>query len=158
MMQSGDFMSNSRLKDLRMYEAVSQQKIADMIQCHLHTYRDYENKSWDSMPLSKALILAKFYNVSVGYLFCLTDVSEKYAIQQNEITKRIRYLRKKNGLNQDEMAAKLFCSTLTYKRYESDAHDIPMGTVVSLARIYHITPDLLIGEGNILEAQLPPMR
>ena len=151
MMQSGDFMNYSRLKDLRIYEDLSQQKIADMIQCHLHTYRNYENKSWDTMPLSKALVLAKFYNVSIRYLFCETEVSEKYAIQQNEITKRMRYMRKKNGFNQEEMAAKLFCSTLTYKRYEADALDMPMGPVISLARIYHITPDFLIGEGNILE-------
>lgn len=61
-----------RLEDLRIDADLTQQDVANILNCKREVYRRYE-KGIRELPLSYAIILAKYYSVSIDYLVGLTD-------------------------------------------------------------------------------------
>lgn len=61
-----------RLEDLRIDHDLTQQAIADVLFCQREVYRRYE-KGEREIPLSYAIKLAEYYNVSLDYLVGLSD-------------------------------------------------------------------------------------
>lgn len=61
-----------RLEDLRIDADLTQQQIADVLNCQREVYRRYE-KGIRELPLSYAIILAQYYSVSLDYLVGLSD-------------------------------------------------------------------------------------
>lgn len=61
-----------RLEDLRIDHDLTQQEIADVLFCKREVYRRYE-KGIRELPLSYAIKLAQYYNVSLDYLVGLSD-------------------------------------------------------------------------------------
>lgn len=61
-----------RIEDLRIDNDLTQQEVADVLSCQREVYRRYE-KGIRELPLSYAIILAKYYGVSIDYLVGLTD-------------------------------------------------------------------------------------
>lgn len=61
-----------RLEDLRVDADLTQQDVADILNCQREVYRRYE-KGIRELPLSYAIILAKYYSVSLDYLVGLSD-------------------------------------------------------------------------------------
>ena len=56
-----------RLEDLRIDHDLTQQDIADILFCKREVYRRYE-KGIRELPLSYAIKLSEYYNVSLDYL------------------------------------------------------------------------------------------
>ncbi|MBO6146596.1 MAG: helix-turn-helix transcriptional regulator [Lachnospiraceae bacterium] len=65
-------MHFQRIEDLRIDNDLTQQEVADVLLCQREVYRRYE-KGTRELPLSYAIILAKFYGVSLDYLVGLSD-------------------------------------------------------------------------------------
>lgn len=61
-----------RIEDLRIDHDLTQKDVADILNCQREVYRRYE-KGTRELPLSYAIILAKYYNVSLDYLVGLSD-------------------------------------------------------------------------------------
>ncbi|MCR4650344.1 MAG: helix-turn-helix domain-containing protein [Lachnospiraceae bacterium] len=61
-----------RIEDLRIDHDLTQQQVADILNCQREVYRRYE-KGTRELPLSYAIILSKYYNVSIDYIVGLTD-------------------------------------------------------------------------------------
>ena len=61
-----------RLEDLRIDHDRTQQDIADILFCKREVYRRYE-KGLRELPLSYAIKLADYYNVSLDYLVGRSD-------------------------------------------------------------------------------------
>ena len=61
-----------RIEDLRVDNDLTQQDIAELLNCQREVYRRYENGTRE-LPLSYAIILAKYYKVSLDYLVGLSD-------------------------------------------------------------------------------------
>lgn len=61
-----------RMEDLRVDNDLTQQDVADILSCQREVYRRYE-KGIRELPLSYAIILAKYYKVSLDYLVGLSD-------------------------------------------------------------------------------------
>ncbi len=61
-----------RIEDLRIDHDLTQQDVADILHCQREVYRRYE-KGIRELPFSYAIILAKYYNVSIDFLFGLKD-------------------------------------------------------------------------------------
>ena len=61
-----------RLEDLRIDADLTQQQVADILNCQREVYRRYE-KGIRELPLSYAIILSQFYSVSLDYLVGLSD-------------------------------------------------------------------------------------
>ena len=56
-----------RIGDLREDHDMTQQQVADLLNCRREVYRRYE-KGIREIPVSYAIRLARFYNVSLDYL------------------------------------------------------------------------------------------
>lgn len=61
-----------RIKNLREDHDLTQQQVADILNCQREVYRRYEAGERE-LPLSYAVILARYYNVSIDYIVELTD-------------------------------------------------------------------------------------
>ena len=61
-----------RIEDLRQYNDMTQQQVADLLHCKREVYRRYE-KGTREIPVSYAIILARHYDVSVDYLLGVSD-------------------------------------------------------------------------------------
>ena len=62
-----------RLRDLREDNDMTQQDVANLLNCRREVYRRYE-KGLREIPVSYAIILAKHYQVSLDYLLELSDI------------------------------------------------------------------------------------
>ena len=67
---------SQRLKDLREDADKKQADIADFLKTTQSYYAQYENGKRE-MPFSRAIELAKYYNVSLDYLAGLIDTPRK---------------------------------------------------------------------------------
>lgn len=65
-----------RLKSLRQDRDLTQSDIAKVLETTYQYYSTYESGKRE-MPLSRAIILARFYNVSLDYLAGLIDTPRK---------------------------------------------------------------------------------
>lgn len=65
-------MHFQRVEDLRIDNDMTQQEVADILHCKREVYRRYE-KGVRELPLSYAIVLADFYNVSLDYLVGRSD-------------------------------------------------------------------------------------
>ena len=61
-----------RIEDLRIDHDLTQQDIANILNCQREVYRRYE-KGTRELPLSYAIILARYYDVSLDYLVGLSN-------------------------------------------------------------------------------------
>lgn len=61
-----------RIGDLREDNDMTQQDVADLLNCRREVYRRYE-KGTREIPVSYAIILAKHYGVSLDYLLDLSN-------------------------------------------------------------------------------------
>ena len=57
----------NRIEDLRVDHDLTQQQVAEILHCQREVYRGYE-KGTRELPLSYAIMLADYYNVSLDYL------------------------------------------------------------------------------------------
>lgn len=61
-----------RIQDLRIDNDLTQLQVAELLNCQREVYRRYE-KGTREIPLSYAIILADYYNVSLDYLVGRSD-------------------------------------------------------------------------------------
>lgn len=67
---------SQRLRDLREDYDKSQAEIAEVIGTSQSYYAQYENGK-RSLPIERAIILAKYYNVSLDYLAGIIDTPRR---------------------------------------------------------------------------------
>lgn len=72
-----------RIRDLREDAYKTQKQVADDMFMHVSQYRRYESGERE-IPLSIAIALSEYYNVSIDYIAGLTN--EKVSINTNNIT------------------------------------------------------------------------
>lgn len=68
---------NERIRALREDHDLTQQNIADLIHVGQRTYADYEGGK-TRIPLDSLLIIAKYYNVSMDYITCASNIKTPY--------------------------------------------------------------------------------
>ena len=61
---------------------------------------------------------------------------------------RIRDLREDNDLTQQQLADYLHIRQNTYSQYENGQRQLPIDTLIALARFYNVSIDYLLGETN----------
>ncbi len=66
-------MKYQRIEDLRTDSDLTQAQVAEILHCQREVYRRYE-KGIRELPLSSAIILADYYDVSLDYLVGRTNV------------------------------------------------------------------------------------
>lgn len=76
-------MGYQRIRDLREDSDKTQKQVAEDMHLHLTQYHRYETGE-SEIPLSFAISLAKYYNVSIDYIAGLTN--EKTSVNTNDIS------------------------------------------------------------------------
>ena len=66
-----------RAEDLRNDNDMTQKEVAEKLNMHLTTYREYEQQE-RRIPATFIIELAEFYNVSIDYIAGLTNDKRKY--------------------------------------------------------------------------------
>ncbi len=61
-----------RIEDMRIDHDLTQQNVADFLECNREVYRRYE-KGTREIPVWALIRLAEFYDCSVDYLLGVTD-------------------------------------------------------------------------------------
>jgi transcriptional regulator with XRE-family HTH domain len=61
---------------------------------------------------------------------------------------RLRELRKKNNLTQDEVSAHLKIARVTYSRYESGENEMTYESLALLADLFSVSVDCLLGRSS----------
>lgn len=61
---------------------------------------------------------------------------------------RLKEIRLEKGVTQSDIATLLSISLRQYQRYEKGDSDIPLSTAVSLAKIFDVSLDYLVGRSN----------
>lgn len=67
---------SQRLRDLREDRDLSQEEVAKILNTTQSYYAQYENGKRE-LPFSRAIELAKFYNVSLDYLAGIISIPER---------------------------------------------------------------------------------
>ena len=62
---------------MREDKDMNQKAVADLLRVHQTTYSDYELGKLN-IPIASLHLLADFYNVSIDYLLCRTNVKKPY--------------------------------------------------------------------------------
>lgn len=70
-----------RLKDLKEDADLTQKQVAELIGVSMNHYGKYERGETD-IPLEKAIILAKYYDVSLDYLAGLSNQKKSMSIKE----------------------------------------------------------------------------
>lgn len=68
-------MPYKRIRDLREDQNLSQRQLAEILHMHKTTYARYETGERE-IPFDIAIMLAKYYNVSLDYIAGLTQQKE----------------------------------------------------------------------------------
>ena len=68
-------MPYTRIRDLREDENLSQRQIAEILHMHKTTYARYETGERE-IPFNIAILIAKYYKVSLDYIAGLTNKKE----------------------------------------------------------------------------------
>ena len=66
-----------RLEDLRIDNDKTQAEIAEYLDCQREVYRRYE-KGTRQIPVDLLIKLSLFYNVSIDYMFGITNTKKPY--------------------------------------------------------------------------------
>lgn len=97
-------MLYQRLRDLREDADLTQKQVADLIGVSINHYGKYERGETD-IPLEKAIILAKYYDVSLDYLAGLTNQKKSMSIKEQIAL--VTMYRSLNAYNQKRISEKI---------------------------------------------------
>lgn len=65
-----------------------------------------------------------------------------------KIGNKLNQLRKLSGMTQEQLAEKIDVSRQTISKWESDSTSPDLESIVKLSRIFHVSLDDLLGEGE----------
>ncbi len=66
-----------RIEDMRIDHDLTQQNVADFLECNREVYRRYE-KGTREIPVWALIRLAEYYDCSVDYLLGVTDSKRRF--------------------------------------------------------------------------------
>lgn len=142
-----------RIKLLRKNNNLKQIEIANLLNISRETYCNFETNQ-KIIPLKHLVVLCNYYNTSLNYILGLTENNKraeyKIIIDKKEIGKRIKLIRIKYNLYQENLAKILNTSQSLISEYESGKKLIITAFAYQLCKTYNISLDwLLNGKGPI---------
>ena len=137
----------NRLKELRKEKNVYQTVVANYLKMSQNGYSQYET-FLSNIPTIKLKKLAKFYNVSIDYILCLTDIKDSYqnsyVIPIESNMNRLKDVREDRDLLQTDICKILKMSQNGYSQYETGVCDIPIIHLITLCDYFDVSIDYLL--------------
>ena len=79
-------MRIERLREIREDKDLTQSQVAKLLKISQQQYNKYE-LGINSIPIEKLDILANYYNTSIDYLICRTNIRKPYQIDEVTLNK-----------------------------------------------------------------------
>ena len=144
-------MYNKRLILLEYRNEYKQKEAAKLLGISESLYSRYKmNKK--TIPIKHLNTLCNHYNVSLDYIFNLTDKinyeNSKEEINLKLMAERLKEFRKYNNLTQERLANILDIGKGTVAEYERSNYIISTKNVYNICSKYHLSADYLLGKIN----------
>lgn len=146
---------SEKFKELRKSRGLSQQELATYLHTSKSSVNMYERGEREP-GLEMLENIADYFNVDMDYLMGKTNIANKTLMMnvkpgyQTTLGERIKELRQRAGLTQEELAKEIGYSTKTsISKIENDVLDINQSTIVALARALKTTPSVIMGWSEI---------
>ena len=137
----------TRLKDIREDHDLTQEEMASIIGTKRSTYSLWE-LGINIIPLDSLNKFANYFKLNVDYILSLTDerVINKNHDNLNfqDLGKKIKKIRKDNGLSQKELADILKVSQPCVNKYEQGKIEIPLDSLYKFSVRFNVSLDDLI--------------
>ena len=137
------------LKEIRTYDLATQENIAKILGINKKTYGLYETQ-YKTIPLKHLNSFCNYFNISFDYFFKLTDKKNyklsKKDIDYKSIGTKLKEIRKKEKLTQEEFIKKLNCNRSTLSKYENNKNTITLDFMFYFCKKYNISADYLLGK------------
>ena len=143
-------MNFKRLKEIRTYEGLTQQNIADILNVKRATYAGWETGK-DIMPLRQLNKVANNYQISLDYLTGLSDNDQKMKSKLNDeinvetVAKNLKQYRKENHLTQTDVVEALQTTQSNIHKYETGKCLITTMYALEFAKQFSYSLDELLG-------------
>lgn len=140
---------NLKLQDIRENNELTQKAVADILNVSQLTYSRWEKKI-EIIPLNKLILFAKYFNVSLDYLYNLSLIKKEnknynYIVNKELSSNNIINFRKKNNLTQKELAIFLNTTHSTICAYEKGKTLILTSFAYQICKKYSISMDYISG-------------
>lgn len=140
---------NLKLQDIRENNELIQKAVADILNVSQLTYSRWEKKI-EIIPLNKLILFAKYFNVSLDYLYNLSLIKKEnknynYIVNKELSSNNIINFRKKNNLTQKELAIFLNTTPSTICAYEKGKTLILTSFAYQICKKYSISMDYISG-------------
>ena len=143
------FMNVGRkLKELREKKNLTQEKVSNDLNINRVQYCQYEN-DYFNVPIKHLINIAQYYQVSIDYLFDLTNEAEDHYKNIADIKiagNRLKEFRKENKLTQSKLASILNTTQSVIADYERGRYLIATPFLYTICSKYHISADYLLGK------------
>ncbi len=138
-----------KMKEIRQDCDKRQQEVADYMGIKRSTYAVLENNH-NIIPLKRLNDLANFFDVSIDYVFGLTNVRQ-YENSRKEIDReitrpRLREVRKKNNYTQSKLAKFLNTFPSVWCDYERGRYLVSTTFIYEFAQKFNVSVDWLLGK------------
>ncbi len=141
-------MYYNKLRTLRNDLGLNQKELAQKVGLDNTLYNKYEN-DYNTIPLKHLMTLSNYFNVSLDYMFCFTDVVQyeriKKDVNQNSVGIRLKEFRKENKITQEKLANYLKTSRSVIADYERGRFLISTSFLYDICKRYKISADYLLG-------------
>ena len=139
----------NRIIDVREENDYTQKKIAEILKVSGALVSQWEHEK-EIISLIKLNEFANYFDVSLDYLAGFSDI-KKYKNSRNEldkslIGKRVREVRKNNGLTIRDLARILNTSSSTISGYETGKTLLLTSFAYEIAKRYNVSLDWLCGK------------
>lgn len=139
------------LKEIRIYEGLTQQEVANILNVARSTYAGWESGK-DIIPLPKLVAFADYFKISLDYLVGNAPEIEylkvKNGIDINLVANNLKKFREENNITQTKLAKTIKCSQPSIVKYESGNHLITTTYALEFSKQYHYSLDKLLGRKN----------
>ncbi len=141
----------SRIKELRIYNNLSQKEVANYLNINQSTYSKFElNKA--TIPIEILNKLANYYKVSLDYLLKITDNPKikiiNMDIDKKKVGENLKQIRKDKKLYQETLAREIGTSHSLISEYEHGKKLVSLTYGYAICKKYNISLDYLYGKKN----------
>lgn len=139
----------NRIIDVREENDYTQKKIAEILKISRALVSQWEHEK-EIISLIKLNEFANYFDVSLDYLAGFTDIknykNSRNILDKSLIGKRVREVRKNNGLTVRDLARILNTSSSTISGYETGKTLILTSFAHEIAKRYNVSLDWLCGK------------
>lgn len=138
-----------RLETVREDNDLTQKEIASILKVSQASYSRWE-KEIEIIPLTKLVLFAKHFHLSLDYICMFTNIKENdkitnYKIDKNKIGKNLILFRNKYNITQKNLAKFLNTTPSTVCSYEKGKTLILTSFIYQICNEYKISMDYLCG-------------